>query len=119
MSVSNNLINYRNLLNNYIRNIFLKTINNEEIRSMAEYALSNGKRLRSCIVLDITQNILNTPLLDIALAVELLHNASLVLDDLPTMDNDSFRRGVYTVHKLYGEKKAKLLAKHIFKEFQL
>lgn len=38
-----------------------------------------------------------------ACAVEYLHTYSLIHDDLPSMDNDDFRRGVPTCHKVYGE----------------
>jgi len=38
-----------------------------------------------------------------ACAVECLHTYSLIHDDLPSMDNDDFRRGVPTCHKVYGE----------------
>ena len=38
-----------------------------------------------------------------ALAVETLHTYSLIHDDLPCMDNDDYRRGVPTCHKVYGE----------------
>lgn len=101
---------YRDMINNYIDHIFLPSISNGELREMTKYCLKGGKRLRSSIVLDITNNKLGSPLLDVALSVELLHNASLIIDDLPTMDNDNFRRGIYTVHKLYGISKAKILA---------
>jgi geranylgeranyl diphosphate synthase, type II len=101
---------YRDMINNYIEHIFLPSIPNVELREMSEYCLRGGKRLRSSIVIDITQNKLWIPLLDVALSVELLHNASLIIDDLPTMDNDNFRRGIYTVHKLYGLDKAKMLS---------
>ncbi len=41
--------------------------------------------------------------LNYALAIELIHNYSLVHDDLECMDNDDYRRGKFTVHKKYGE----------------
>ncbi|AWB10218.1 geranylgeranyl diphosphate synthase, type II [Thermodesulfobium acidiphilum] len=37
------------------------------------------------------------------LAIELMHCASLIHDDLPAIDNDDFRRGKLTLHKKYGE----------------
>jgi geranylgeranyl diphosphate synthase type II len=40
---------------------------------------------------------------DWALAIEMLHTYSLVHDDLPAMDNDDFRRGKPTLHKLHGD----------------
>ena len=40
----------------------------------------------------------------------MLHCASLIIDDLPSMDNDKLRRGEETVHVKYGVKKAYMLA---------
>lgn len=70
------------------------------------YSFSNGgKRFRpflSCLTaktfLFPEQNILS-----LALAVEFIHTYSLIHDDLPCMDNDDFRRGKPTNHKIYGE----------------
>ncbi len=42
-------------------------------------------------------------LLKLAIAIELIHSYSLVHDDLPAMDNSTYRRGKLTVHKQYGE----------------
>ena len=39
----------------------------------------------------------------VALAIEMVHTYSLVHDDLPAMDNDDYRRGKLTNHKVYGE----------------
>jgi len=44
-----------------------------------------------------------------AVAIELIHSYSLVHDDLPSMDNDDFRRGLPTVHKAFGEAEAILV----------
>ncbi len=38
-----------------------------------------------------------------ACALEMIHTYSLIHDDLPAMDNDDFRRGVPTNHKVFGE----------------
>ncbi|WP_339492005.1 polyprenyl synthetase family protein [Pseudomonas rhizophila] len=48
--------------------------------------------------------------LDLGCAVELIHAASLVLDDMPCMDNASLRRGQPTVHLKFGEDVAILTA---------
>ena len=42
-------------------------------------------------------------LINLALSIELIHNYSLIHDDLPAMDNDDFRRGLPTLHKKYDE----------------
>lgn len=71
-----------------------------------EYSLfGRGKRIRPIIVrlcadfLDINRNKLK----DLAIALELIHTYSLIHDDLPCMDNDDYRRGKPTCHKMYGE----------------
>jgi geranylgeranyl diphosphate synthase, type II len=50
------------------------------------------------------------PVLDIACAVEMVHGCSLVLDDLPSMDDAELRRGRPTVHRRFGEDVALLAA---------
>lgn len=75
---------------------------NEAIR----YAVfSGGKRLRPLIVLCMGEifGIGKKKILPIACGIELIHNFSLVHDDLPGMDNDDFRRGLPTCHKKFGE----------------
>jgi geranylgeranyl pyrophosphate synthase len=73
---------------------------------------AGGKRLRpvlffaSCEVCGARPE----PFLDVACAVELVHTASLVLDDLPSMDDARLRRGHPTLHVLYDEATAILAA---------
>ena len=50
------------------------------------------------------------PVLDLACAVEMVHACSLVLDDLPAMDDAALRRGRPTVHREFGENVALLAA---------
>ncbi len=72
--------------------------------------LSGGKRFRPLLSL-LTAKALDKPMdqaLPMALAVELIHTYSLIHDDLPCMDNDDFRRGRPTNHKVYGEAQALL-----------
>ena len=49
---------------------------------------------------------ITTEHLKVAGAVELIHTSSLIHDDLPAMDNDDFRRGKPTNHKVFGEAQA-------------
>lgn len=76
-----------------------------KLRDACEYALTNGgKRFRPLIVYfvaDALGNDLNVS--EAALSVEFFHTASLVVDDLPCMDNDDERREKPSVHKIYGE----------------
>jgi geranylgeranyl diphosphate synthase, type II len=75
------------------------------------YALEmGGKRIRPVITLAVGEALEEAPerVLPAALALELVHNFSLVHDDLPSLDNDSERRGKPSVWSLYGEGKALL-----------
>ena len=76
-----------------------------------EYCLnSGGKRMRMILCLQIAQklDVLCDNVKRIAVAIELVHNYSLVHDDLPCMDNDDERRGMPTCHKKYGQASAVL-----------
>lgn len=76
-----------------------------KLRDACEYALlSGGKRLRPLIVLMTAEALSNDlNVYSVALAVEFLHTASLIADDLPCMDNDDERRNKPSLHKVYGE----------------
>ncbi len=85
---------------------------NTELRMSA---LANaGKLMRPCISV-MTAHILNgdvSTAYNYGWAIELLHLGSLILDDLPSMDDSKFRRGKLTVHITHGESFAILLATH-------
>ena len=89
----------------YIDTYLLKPLKakNLVLYDLVSHAISGGKRLRSVITL-VIGNCLNPDINinKLALAVELLHNASLILDDMPCMDNDSHRRGKETVHEKWN-----------------
>jgi geranylgeranyl diphosphate synthase type II len=78
----------------------------KEIHEAVRYSVfAGGKRLRPILVLAAAEaaggqveNALPT-----AAAIELIHTYSLIHDDLPAMDDDDFRRGRPTCHKVYGE----------------
>ena len=71
-----------------------------------KYSLNaGGKRVRPILVLEFCRisGGDTEAALPVACAVEMLHTYSLIHDDLPCMDNDDFRRGKPTNHKVYGE----------------
>jgi len=71
-----------------------------------EYSLlAGGKRLRPVFALDFCRICGRDwkAAAPFAAAVEMIHTYSLIHDDLPSMDNDDFRRGRPTNHKVYGE----------------
>jgi len=73
--------------------------------SMMYSLLAGGKRLRPAFALAAVEAVGGKPeeALPAACAVELIHTYSLVHDDLPAMDDDDFRRGRPTNHKVFGE----------------
>ena len=78
--------------------------------SMRYSVLAGGKRLRPMMCLE-TCKIFGGDIneaLDIACAIEMLHTQSLIHDDLPCMDNDDYRRGKLTNHKMFDEATAVL-----------
>ena len=72
--------------------------------------ISGGKKIRSTIIFDVGRlfHIKEKKLIHICAAVECIHSYSLIHDDLPCMDNDSYRRGKPSTHKKYGEATAVL-----------
>ena len=66
---------------------------------------AGGKRMRPALELAAAEACGGTdePALPLACAVECIHTYSLIHDDLPAMDDDDFRRGKPTNHKVYGE----------------
>ncbi len=78
--------------------------------SMRYSVLAGGKRLRPVLALEACSMLCGSyePALATACAIEMLHSQSLIHDDLPCMDNDDYRRGRLTNHKVYGEAMAVL-----------
>ncbi|WP_167626650.1 polyprenyl synthetase family protein [Paracoccus luteus] len=77
-------------------------------RAMTDAALAPGKRFRAMLLLIAGQATgdVGPGLVDAACAVELVHTASLVFDDLPCMDDAQARRGRPTTHRVHGESRA-------------
>ncbi|MBX3732444.1 MAG: polyprenyl synthetase family protein [Verrucomicrobiae bacterium] len=73
--------------------------------SMRYSLFAGGKRMRPALVLAAAEACggRESEAMPLACAVECIHTYSLVHDDLPAMDNDDFRRGKPTNHKVYGE----------------
>ncbi|MEH2043699.1 geranylgeranyl diphosphate synthase CrtE [Nostoc sp.] len=73
--------------------------------SMRYSLLAGGKRIRPLLCLATCEMMGGTieMAMPTACAVEMIHTMSLIHDDLPAMDNDDYRRGKLTNHKVYGE----------------
>jgi len=74
-------------------------------RAMRYSLFAGGKRLRPILCLAAAEACGggDTEALPLACAVECIHTYSLIHDDLPAMDNDDYRRGRLTNHKVFGE----------------
>lgn len=90
-------------------------------KAMRDGLLGPGKRIRPLMTIGVSLGLEQDPkiLLDIACAIEMVHAASLFLDDLPCMDNATERRGRPALHIQYGEATAMLasvgLLSHAFR----
>ncbi len=78
--------------------------------SMKYSVFAGGKRLRPilCLASADAVGLAHKDALRIACALELIHTYSLIHDDLPSLDDDDYRRGRKTNHKVYGEAMALL-----------
>lgn len=85
-------------------------------RAMRYAVLSGGKRLRPILTMESVRALGGDirSAVPFACAMELVHNFSLVHDDLPAMDNDDTRRGKPTCHKRFGEDLAILAGDALF-----
>lgn len=91
-------------INQKLEEYILVQSKDDNEKELLRHIFDGGKRLRPMICLAIAKSFNRPyPIIDIALAVELIHNASLIIDDLPCMDNDEYRRGILTVHAKYGQ----------------
>lgn len=88
----------------------LNTVPEVLANSMKYSLLLGGKRLRPVLMYAVGDalNVDREILTPFAIALELIHTYSLIHDDLPEMDNDDFRRGKPSNHKVFGQANALL-----------
>ena len=89
----------------------------ESVHRAMHYALTSpGKRLRPVLTLAVAEmfGASGSTILDLACSVEMVHACSLILDDLPSMDDARLRRGRATVHIEFGEDIALLASFALF-----
>jgi len=108
----------KNLINEnaYITEKYLKeymSVDGYGIEKAMSYSLlSSGKRIRPFLAIEVYKLFGKDMELDrvmpFACALEMIHTYSLIHDDLPCMDNDDYRRGKLTNHKVFGEAQALL-----------
>ena len=110
MLITRKLKRYSKKFNKSLTNNYLSLYDsNPDMREILKYTLDGGKRMRPAIIYDILKTLNND--IDgsnIAITIELIHTSSLIIDDLPCMDNDDIRRGKESLHKHYGLLTAKI-----------
>ena len=100
--------NYREFIEDYLKN-WLEQFREEPQKilyeAMAYSLLSGGKRLRPILTFEFCRLCCGDykKAAPFAAAIEMIQAYSLIHDDLPAMDNDDYRRGKLTNHKVYGE----------------
>ncbi|MBR4153152.1 MAG: polyprenyl synthetase family protein [Selenomonadaceae bacterium] len=82
-----------------------KSLDENLMRAMEYSLMAGGKRLRPILLMAAADAIngKGEKYLQVACALEMIHTYSLIHDDLPAMDNDDYRRGKLTNHKVFGE----------------
>lgn len=97
---------YVDIFNDSLDRTTFDQVVNTKLEESMKYSLSaGGKRIRPVLLL-MTLSMLHTDInkgIETAKALEMIHTYSLIHDDLPAMDNDDYRRGLQTNHKVYGE----------------
>src|SRR5262249_27670272 len=83
-----------------------ETTQPETIHRAMRYSLfAGGKRIRPILCIDSARTVADDceGVVSAACALELIHTYSLIHDDLPALDNDDYRRGKLTNHKVFGD----------------
>ncbi len=102
--------NQKKLVEAFLENRMAKKGISHVDEAMAYSLLAGGKRIRP-VLLMATAEALGAKgynFLPVACGLEMIHTYSLIHDDLPCMDNDDYRRGRLTNHKVYGDAMALL-----------
>lgn len=102
---------YKACIEEYLSHCFLLDEPQKQLFEAMRYSLlSGGKRLRPVLTLSFCELCGGRAedALPFAAAVDMIHTYSLIHDDLPCMDNDDFRRGKPSNHRVYGEAMAVL-----------
>lgn len=108
MSPENRSQEYRESIENYLKDFYSRfsDLPQKQLFEAISYSLlAGGKRLRPILTLEFCRICGEDwhDALPFAAAIEMIHTYSLIHDDLPCMDNDDYRRGRPTNHKVYGE----------------
>lgn len=107
----NRMKEYQNAVEAHLDTYFNRDLPQKRLFEAMRYSLlAGGKRIRPILVLEFCRICGGDwhKALPFAAAIEMVHTYSLIHDDLPCMDDDDYRRGRLTNHKVYGEAQAVL-----------
>lgn len=119
MDFKQKLKEYQEIINSELERYLIKEECYEKVlNDSIEYSLmAGGKRLRAILVLDVYKMFKSAnykEAMPYAIALEMVHNFSLIHDDLPEVDNDDFRHGKPTNHKKFNHPTALLAGDALF-----
>ena len=120
MDFKEKLIDYQNIVNKELEKYLRKyDCPEKQINESMEYSLmAGGKRLRPILIIDTYKLFKNDyeKAFPFAVALEMVHNFSLIHDDLPEIDNDDIRHGKPTNHKKFNHATALLAGDSLFNQ---
>ena len=102
--------NQQKLVENYLKNRIAKKGISKVDEAMEYSLMAGGKRIRPILLMAAAEAVGSKGYnyLPVACGLEMIHTYSLIHDDLPCMDDDDYRRGRLTNHKVFGEAMAVL-----------
>lgn len=116
MELKSYIENKQNSINQTLKKV-LPTEDSSTLSKAINYGVfSGGKRFRPILCISAYEIFApeNKNILNVASSIELFHAFTLIHDDLPCMDNDDYRRGKPTCHKVFGEAIALLAGDALF-----
>ena len=106
---------YNKEIDKYL-NIYLKETEGVKLHKIIKHSLIGGKCIRGFIVKHIQETLNGDIKWEPIVAIELVQAASLIIDDLPSMDNDEIRRGKPSTFKIFGKNETILSSFYIVSE---
>src|SRR6056297_778006 len=107
MIIKEEVIKYKKIIEDYLDEVMPSSegYQKEIFESMRYSIFAGGKRLRPFLLLKTCEIVSGSyqKALPFAASIEMIHTYSLIHDDLPAMDDDDYRRGKLTNHKVFGE----------------
>ena len=108
-TIQKDILSEKKKFDDFFKNLLNKNLSKSYLDKVMTYsALNGGKRIRPYLVkqFSIINKINPNCYKRLSAAIEIIHSYSLIHDDLPSMDNDDYRRGKLSTHKKFNEAQA-------------